>query len=598
MTETLRLTDSIDRARGPMVAAAIGDALGWPIENRSGRVGGVAKVQPRLELVDWLRREGGGYAPHEVEIQAGSYSDDTQLTLAVGRSRLRGQAWWQHWTDCELPLWLVYERGGGGASKRAAQAWNRGQAPWSEEAKPKDRDRYFNAGGNGVAMRIMPHVLVGATDRFDQIAVDILADGVCTHGHPRALIGALAHGYALWIALQQEQPLAFGELVERTLEEEKQWGEMPAPPPELESWTSQLDLTQSRFSESWEQTRHEMRDLLVLSRRSLDQGPLADDRKTLEEIGAFDKRTNGAGTVTAAAAAFLASRYASQPGQGLTAAAFAKGADTDTIAAMTGSLLGAIDRGGWLSGLGSRLQDVGYIEALSAKLSQGAIKPRPPVPPWRQADRKKLLDSLSTGSEGMTVEMPVFGTCEVVHGLELPTRSSNTINEWVLVTDEGPTLFVTRISPAKAGRREATPTPARPPRPPFWLVLLVADPARSGRFYADSFGFSVTGNGKASRLYVSDRIVLEKSPAPSGPRQSPTLADEGALLAHSEAITLFRDERELVRTHQRLLATEAPVSEIIDRDGRKAFRCADPDGHVIELRTGAELSPPRREPER
>jgi ADP-ribosylglycohydrolase/catechol 2,3-dioxygenase-like lactoylglutathione lyase family enzyme len=581
-----RLTDSIDQARGPMLAAAIGDALGWPIENRSGRVGGITRVEARLELIDWVRREGGRYAPHEVEVGPGSYSDDTQLTLAVARSRLRGADWWAHWTECELPLWLVYERGGGGASKRAAQAWSRGHSPWSEEAKPADVERYLKAGGNGAAMRIMPHVLLGASGGFEPIATAIVADGICTHGHPRALVGALAQGYALWLALRQEAALGFGELVDRTLEDEDHWGRAPTLPAHLDSWISRSEAALPNFALAWERTREEMRALLTVCRDALARGSLAVDRKTLDEIGAFDKQSNGAGTIAAAAAVFLASRYAPQPGVGLTAAAFAKGADTDTIAAMTGSILGAIDNNGWLASLASRLQDARYIEDLAAKLVQDGLKPMPVGAPWRQTDRRRLLKQLSGEIDGEPIALPALGACEVIESRELPSKSSSRVFEWKLATAEGQTLYVKRVA-SNASKKEVArtdePGEKRRGKAPFWLVLKVADLTAARRFYADELQLAVTSNGDPKRLYVTDRIVLEKA-AQQGRTIAETRTDEKALLGHSEAITLFRARTELEQLHARLLAADVPISKLHDQGGRMTFRCADPDGHVVEVR--------------
>jgi ADP-ribosylglycohydrolase len=101
------------RIEGALFGAAVGDALGWPIEGPSRRVGGTARVQPRLAFAEWTRREGGAWAAHEEEIAPGSYSDDTQLILSLTRSLAR-EDWYQHLTRFELPFWLMYQRGGGG----------------------------------------------------------------------------------------------------------------------------------------------------------------------------------------------------------------------------------------------------------------------------------------------------------------------------------------------------------------------------------------------------------------------------------------------------------------------------------------------------
>ncbi|HET9592099.1 MAG TPA: ADP-ribosylglycohydrolase family protein [Solirubrobacterales bacterium] len=584
MSESLRLTDSLDRARDPMLAAAIGDALGWPVENRSGRVGGISRVQPRLEFVDWMRREGGGYAPHQVEVAAGSYSDDTQLILAVARSRMRGSQWWRHWTDCELPLWLLYERGGGGATKRAAQAWNRGLPPWSEENKPSDLNRYWRAGGNGVAMRVLPHVLVGDPDAFGGIAAHIVADGICTHGHPRALIGALAHSYALWLALKQKGTLGFGELIERTLDEEDAWAPFPGAVPHLDDWTAQMEIARPPFADEWKQTRIEMRHLFESCRESLRGGSLAVDRKTLQALGAFDKSVNGAGTIAAAAAVFLASRYASRPAQGLMAAAFAKGADTDTIASMTGSLLGAIQQDGWLSGLKPRLQDASYIEQVASDLAQNRSV-QGPIQPWRQENRKSFLRALAQADEGNGLSLPIFGRCRIRHR-DLPeTKSSSKIFEWIMATEAGQTLHVKRVVPTPKKRAATATQPDPSTATPFWIVLRVANLEASQRFYGELFGFPVRENGNSGRLFVLDRIVLERAAADAPPPP----ATEEDLLASRQSITLFMDTGALEQMHKKLVSLEAPVSGVIKREGRVAFRCADPDGNVVEVRAGAQL---------
>ncbi|WP_434785872.1 ADP-ribosylglycohydrolase family protein [Bacillus velezensis] len=88
----------------------------------------------------------------------GSYSDDTQLLFATARS-LENKNWFSHFVKIELPTWLLYERGGGGATKRAADLWSNGHPPLEARKTKKDDIKcYFEAGGNGVTMRILPHV--------------------------------------------------------------------------------------------------------------------------------------------------------------------------------------------------------------------------------------------------------------------------------------------------------------------------------------------------------------------------------------------------------------------------------------------------------
>ena len=76
----------VGRAVGAMLGAACGDALGWPNE-RIGKSKAPKEPQgPLKEFRSWIRRTGGRFFPHEETIEAGEYSDDTQLILCLSRS--------------------------------------------------------------------------------------------------------------------------------------------------------------------------------------------------------------------------------------------------------------------------------------------------------------------------------------------------------------------------------------------------------------------------------------------------------------------------------------------------------------------------------
>src|SRR5436190_19111574 len=69
---------------------------------------------------------------------------------------------------------------------------------------------------------------------------------------------------------------------------------------------------------------------------------LLEIAKRLLRSGPFIGRS---GAVTAVASLFLGSRYAASPLQGMILAATTPGADTDTLASVTGSILAAIRAG-------------------------------------------------------------------------------------------------------------------------------------------------------------------------------------------------------------------------------------------------------------
>ncbi len=155
-----------DRVRGMFLSAAVGDALGWPQEQRSSIVGGqkARRVPPRAEFREWERNSGTRFSRYRETVGAGEYSDDTQMLLAVARACL-SHDWRSLLTTVELPALLLYERGAGRTILGAAQTWADGAPPWAHLASKRDDHDvwgYYNAGANGVAMRIAAHVVLTA----------------------------------------------------------------------------------------------------------------------------------------------------------------------------------------------------------------------------------------------------------------------------------------------------------------------------------------------------------------------------------------------------------------------------------------------------
>lgn len=361
-------TPDRDRARGMLLAAAAGDALGWPQEERSGLAGGArarAARKPVPAYTPWIRVNGSRFARYSEPIDPGAYSDDTQLVLAVARANLTDD-WYTRFTQVELPAWPFYQRGGGRAVLSAANTWAAGRAPWDE--RDTDRtDRYFRAGANGVAMRVSPHVLWrhGANAHPSAVAERVIRDGVSTHGHPRALIGALTYAAILDAALTATEPLDPTTLIsaaqESLLDPEAVIPLIPS------SWFHLQP--QTGFIQAWHRTNQEMRHSLEVIETSLRRGSLSRVTETLAALGALGEQ-NGSGITTTAGALYLSLRAGSRPIDGLLQAAYAIGADTDTLAALTGGILGAIHGTGWLENLAD-VQDAPYITVLADMLLDG-----------------------------------------------------------------------------------------------------------------------------------------------------------------------------------------------------------------------------------
>ena len=102
----------------------------------------------------------------------------------------------------ELPVWPSYTLGGRRASKAAARNLGKPSALWYANTF----SGWTNVGGNGAAMRLQPHVW--ASRDLDGVymidMLDVIADSVCTHGHPRAIVGACFHAATLGPATRLE----------------------------------------------------------------------------------------------------------------------------------------------------------------------------------------------------------------------------------------------------------------------------------------------------------------------------------------------------------------------------------------------------------
>lgn len=360
---------SADRAVGSLVGAAIGDALGWPQEPRGGLVGGArarANRPPKPEFTGWDRNAGSRFLRYQERVQPGEYSDDTQLMLAVARSCLKGDLWLRHLTKRELPAWPTYQRGGGRAVLSAANAWGSGVPPW--EARPGQRlqavDAYFAAGANGAAMRIAPHaVWLAQRSEGSALRRRVMRDAVTTHGHPRAIIGAMCLATTISVALAAREPLVQDELIAAAA---SGLSPLNAVADDLPSgWAD--STRQAWFEATWEDTLREMRDLLEVARRSVARGSMSNVSDTLRELGATGE-FSGSGTHSVVAAIYLASRAGARPMGGLLQAAFEPDIDTDTVASMTASVLGAVHGVRWLEPM-LDVQDLSYIADMANRLA-------------------------------------------------------------------------------------------------------------------------------------------------------------------------------------------------------------------------------------
>ncbi len=420
------------RVKGSFLGVAIGDALGWPEERPRFRK--ILKRNSPKDFALWLKREGAYKSIHWETVNPGEYSDDTQLTLAVARSKLTGEKWFEHFTQWELPCWLIYQRGGGRSLLRAAKIWNTGIPPWKINNK-KELINYFQAGGNGVAMRILPHVIYDGDNPY-KMRKHIFRNGITTHGHPRALIGALLHAESLRYLLYRDQKkiLKRGEILDFLLDNFHEWSELLLSDSESEWVKIFYELFNEDYSQLWKKVCKETEKLLKIAKSS-NLSALADEGEILSELGATGK-FKGAGNITAVAAIFIFSKFASEPTNALIFAANFRGTDTDTLASMVGALVGALYAEEWIISEWQRVQDRMYIEKIAKKLLNKQVT--------------NYLDKCSEISFNMLtrkkkINFGFFGQ-STVQEIEYIKGKKTNFTRYRLRTQEGQTLYIKSIN--------------------------------------------------------------------------------------------------------------------------------------------------------
>lgn len=325
--------------------AAFGDALGFITELADS----VAAVQRRLgsaevtKLTSWRRQVGGQFGA-EVELPSGCYSDDTQLRLSTSRAiREDGSFDVDAFAKIELPVWLSYALGGGVGTKEAARHLISRKVGWSSNFFATKRSHYFQAGGNGAAMRIQPHVWAAAPGLSHNVwLADVVRNAVCTHGHPRGIAGAALHGAILRLTLETG-----------SVPSPSDWHEPVAIVRKVADALRADDVLRLVWLPTWEQAQggslEECFDAVAIECESDIQAlrewrpsSAREYEEAVRAIGGLDRATRGSGTKTAILAMALA-WWASQqePGEVLASAANVLASDTDTIATMAGALLGA-----------------------------------------------------------------------------------------------------------------------------------------------------------------------------------------------------------------------------------------------------------------
>lgn len=401
-------------------------------------------------------------------------------------------------------------------------------------------------------MRVAAHVVVALNDDPHTLATRVIRDGIATHGHPRALVGGLVHALMLRNALRQTEMLEYGDLVEQILNEPL-LQQAPIEDAVPEDWLRAFEQHSGEpVQVAWKRTVEELEALLQIVRGALNRAALANDEATLKDLGCFDPSTNGAGTVTAAASAYLAARSAARPMKGLLRAAFLEKADTDTLASMTSSLLSALHGHAWLGELGRDVQDAKYL----VKISELVVEPRVPgrsqpalfdnEPPSDSRARKgafvsqqqmsKFLDEIGEHDPGAEARFVDGRRCVLVDRSAPEALAKISVTRLRLQLEDGQTMIIDRTrrdqvrttSSRRAGHMSLDSPMKRAPapgkaqeqgsqdKPPYMgaltsITLVVRDLPAVAHFYRNVLGLPVRGSGGGGFVTVGEWLLIRQS---------------------------------------------------------------------------------------
>jgi len=359
--------------KGSIKLSAIGDALGWMTEFEKSTQS--LKEKFGTERIDsfhtWKKTVGGRFYGFIDTIKAGSYSDDTQLLLAVARSiKKDGSLDHNYFAKTELANWLDYARGGGRTVKTAASKIQRKSVKWCNnffKEKGENYD-YKQSGANGAAMRVLPIALANLGNP-EKIKEEIFCNSIITHGHPRAILGAMLYGYAVnQIIVFRPEDFNWGNYITQIgLDFPDKFELSFINKAEIQEWLKEWNKTSNTsFETAYAETLTETQNHLRLVFQSIKQNLAVQG--TLKQLGCFDPATKGSGTATVIAGIYLTAKFHDKPLEAIIEAVNALGSDTDSIAAFTGGLVGALHGHNIIPDKWKSVQDIEYLDQIAERL--------------------------------------------------------------------------------------------------------------------------------------------------------------------------------------------------------------------------------------
>ena len=266
--------------------------------------------------------------------------------------------------------------------------------------------------------------------------------------------GKKIYAMAVRTLIQQDAVLSYGELIDVLIEEEKQWSELPEVS-NIAIWKCEAErYAQYDYDQIWNECVLETIDYLKIAKEALNQGILDLGHDTLQKLGCYNSRINGAGNVSAVISIYLFSKYADDPVMAVYETANLNNADTDTLASMVGGLVGALNGKDWIPIELRGVQDYSLFEYLIEQMMDEKCD-------FLNSDKQYQLfnnEKMATLEIGDSIECLPFGEITLKEIREdKPKRAGMYVKVYVWKTAYGQTIFSKKIGKKTLNMEQTIP---------------------------------------------------------------------------------------------------------------------------------------------
>lgn len=208
-------------------------------------------------------------------------------------------------------------------------------------------------------------------------------------------------------------------------------------------WKSEAErYAQYDYDRMWNECVIETINYLKIAKEALNQGILDLRDDTLQKLGCYNSKINGAGNVSAVVSIYLFSKYADDPTMAIYETANLSNADTDTLASMVGGLAGALNGKDWIPIELRGVQDYSLFEYLVEQMMDEKCD-------FLNSDKKYKLfnnEKMATLKIGESIECLPFGEITLKEIREdKPKRADMYVKVYIWKTAYGQTIFSRKI---------------------------------------------------------------------------------------------------------------------------------------------------------